>query len=668
MKIRNRITFFLLLICILSTVSVTIANYKLFYSSLEETVEENIQGKAENVAKEIDKWLAEQKYALIGVVDDLVYHNNFEYDYVYEILRAQSEKHLFSIKYYLALEDNTFIDGSGRINPEDYIPTEEIWYKAAIENNGIYVSSPSFDEATNRMVVIISMPLIVKDTTIGVVASEMYINSPTQIIYQFDVGEDSYAFLVDNNNNIIAHVNEEYRPTSESGYTNLNHILDGQLSTLLTGENVLLKERVIKDYDNIDRIFFFSNLEEANWKVGMAVSAEENMRLLNGILSSSTAITIIVVVIALIISIILSNSISKPILNSVNLAKNISDLNLTVDVDPKGLERKDEVGTMLKAYQMIINRLRQFAQELKASIEINNEVYEGTLNRLNYLLEQADHNSATTEEIYAGMEEITATVSTISESSTEIDKAITDFAQRVEEGANTSHEISNRAVKLNSQIEESKNRTLNIYDASKKEIAKAIEASKNVEKINILSNAILEITEQTNLLALNAAIEAARAGESGRGFAVVADEIRKLAETSQRTVEEIKTVTDTIINSVNLLVENTEQLSEFLDKNVLKDYEMMVEAVNNYEKDRALLNDILSDLSANSEELTASVNEMATAIREISITIDDSTQATQDIAEKNLKIVEAISEINEIMEKNKGVAEKLEKMVNDVVV
>lgn len=77
MKIRNRITFFLLLICILSTVSVTIANYKLFYSSLEETVEENIQGKAENVAKEIDKWLAEQKYALIGVVDDLVYHNNF---------------------------------------------------------------------------------------------------------------------------------------------------------------------------------------------------------------------------------------------------------------------------------------------------------------------------------------------------------------------------------------------------------------------------------------------------------------------------------------------------------------------------------------------------------------------------------------------------------------
>ena len=100
MKIRNRITFFLLLICILSTVSVTIANYKLFYSSLEETVEENIQGKAENVAKEIDKWLAEQKYALIGVVDDLVYHNNFEYDYVYEILRAQSEKHLFSIKYY----------------------------------------------------------------------------------------------------------------------------------------------------------------------------------------------------------------------------------------------------------------------------------------------------------------------------------------------------------------------------------------------------------------------------------------------------------------------------------------------------------------------------------------------------------------------------------------
>lgn len=65
----------------------------------------------------------------------------------------------------------------------------------------------------------------------------------------------------------------------------------------------------------------------------------------------------------------------------------------------------------------------------------------------------------------------------------------------------------------------------------------SLEKSKDVEKINVLTNDILEISSQTNLLALNASIEAARAGEVGKGFAVVADEIRKLADSSRETAE-----------------------------------------------------------------------------------------------------------------------------------
>lgn len=138
--------------------------------------------------------------------------------------------------------------------------------------------------------------------------------------------------------------------------------------------------------------------------------------------------------------------------------------------------------------------------------------------------------AATTEELSAQIEETSASTEEINATTEEVTAAINAIAKKAEDGAHVASEIDKKASELKEEFIKSLEVTMNIYNENKKNLRKALEDAKAVEKINNLSDVILEITSQTNLLALNAAIEAARVGEAGKGFAVVANEIKKLAE------------------------------------------------------------------------------------------------------------------------------------------
>lgn len=667
LSIKNKIIIAMISITILSVASVLAINYTMIIDNLEKYIYQNFYITASNIAKNISKEIILQKTYLDEIAHNLAYNNNFDKSYVENYLKEKNNRNSNVYDYYLSLTDNTVIAGSGWEPPGDYVATEREWYTAATAED-MYISSPYVDADTGKMIITISTPIKRDDVILGVIAANIFVDKMADIVKDINLGEKSYVFLTTDNGDIIIHDNEEYNPTIEYGFTNIRDILEGKLVPIFEGEDLGLKDRVLSDYDGEERIFLFSNVDKCNWKVGLVLTVSDVLHELDNTIMYTVMITVLTVIVAVVISLVISKSISKPILRTVDVSKSMSNLDFTKDIEEKDLKRTDEIGIMLNSYQAIVDKFRNFSKNLNESITVTNDVYFKTIEKLNFLLEQADNNSATTEELSATMEEITATVTSLNESTNDIDKAIMDFAERVEKGANTSNEISKRASKLHIQFTESKNRTLDVYENARSKIVDAIEASKNVQKINVLSNAILEITDKTSLLALNAAIEAARAGESGRGFTVVADEIRKLADSSQETVEEIKLVADTIVGSVNLIVDNMRNLSDFLEKDVVKDYVMMVEAVDQYNNDGALLNDILSDLKANSEKLTTSMNSITASFNEISTTIENSSMATEDIANKNLSIVEAISDIDRIMENNKKTAEKLQKLVSEIKV
>lgn len=593
----------------------------------------------------------------------MVVADNFEYEYGCDYLKAAAARNPGS-HYYMSFSDQTYIHPTRNKPASD--PTQRGWYLGAMSNpNDFYISPPYVDSRTKNMVISIAKAFKTIDGKEGVLSSDIQIDYLVDFISAAKLSDDSYAFLIDNAGNLITHINESYKP-NEGKSTNVTSILEGKLEKISETENLKIRERKIKDYDGIDRFFYLGDVEEANWKVGIGVSVDYAIGTVNKVVNYTLIAAIIVLFISIILSLFFASSITKPIILAVGIAERIGNLDLSQNINEKDLAKKDEIGQMYISFQNIINKLRLFMTNMEGSINTNHEVYKRTLDELNLLTDLAEDTSATTEELSASMEETAAFTISVNAAANDINMAIVDFTEKVEHGAFTSNEISSNAETLSVKFIQAKNNTMNVYATNKDEIERAIVSSSKVKEIDVLSQAILKISEQTSLLSLNAAIEAARAGESGRGFAVVADEIRKLADDSNQTVVEIQNVTQDITKSVNQLVHNTKELISFLENDIIKDYEMMVNAVLQYKDDGSSLNNIILDLSATSEELSATVNQITNSMNEISLTVEDSTVATTNIAEKNMNIVSSINNINNIMEKNKQVSDKLTEIVSQV--
>ena len=662
MKLRNRIVLFTVIICIASILSVTLINYQVSIKDLERSINDQIELEGEKITSEIDSWLRVQTKALDEVIGSMVVVDNFEKEYADNYLNKAKERNPGN-DYYGSLEDDLYMDGSGWVPDADYNPTERDWFEGAMENEGAYLGETYIDPMSNQPVITLSKSFQTKENKNGVIATDIQIDYLINLFEEVEIGEDCYVFLTENNGDIITHPNEEYK--AEEDTVNINSI-DEEFEKIKSEENIDIKNRVVNDYDGEDRLFYFVNSNESEWNVGIAISEDYAFGSVKKAVTLTTIALIAAIIISVVIAYIMAGYIANPISRATAIAENIGKLDLTDEIDDNMLNRKDEIGVMTNAFSNVISNLRAFMLDLEGAIETNEESFENANVKLQELLDESEDTSATTEELSAGMEETAAGTMTLDESTREIEGAVSDFSSKMEEGANTSSGISEKAETLNVQFLEARDDTMNIYSRTREDIDQAIEDAKQVERIDILSNAILDISEQTSLLSLNAAIEAARAGEAGRGFAVVAEEIRKLAEDSNSTVGEIQEVTEVVTEVVEKLVSNVGDLVELLEENVIRDYDIAVDATGEYKQDGQDLNNMISDLSATAEELEATLNETFNTINDISATVEESTTATTGIAEKNLNMVETVNNLNEIMEVNKTVSEKLTNIVSQV--
>ncbi|WP_429021359.1 methyl-accepting chemotaxis protein [Aeromonas allosaccharophila] len=317
----------------------------------------------------------------------------------------------------------------------------------------------------------------------------------------------------------------------------------------------------------------------------------------------------------------LFNQVANPLRTAMDTLTRIQrDLNFTLRAD---VRQQDEIGLTLNAVNRLLDTLQQtFTEFSVGSLQIKSTA-ESLSQAAQHLASSASQANDATSLIAAGVEEMTV--------------SITDISQRTQETSRITNESGQLATEGGRTIDRTVHAINEIADSIRQASAEVSALGEGISRIGGVVSVIRDVAGQTNLLALNAAIEAARAGESGRGFAVVADEVRKLAERTAQSTQEISATVEAIQQESN----NTVSRMNLVEEKVSQGVVMATES-----------GAIISEIRSASHRVMDQVGEITNAIREQSA-------AAESIAHQVEQIAQVVQQTSSTAEETSAAAEEL---------
>lgn len=660
-SIKAKIILVFSLLFVLVCAGIGTFSYFISANLLESSTSKQLQDLSKQGAAVISKSLDEQWSSLeVLAQNETISDPDSSWDARIKVMQTEVKRSGVINVMFADADGNAKAPDGSDVNIKD-----RAYFKEAISGKRS-VSDP-VENKTNPGSIIVNYAVPVKHNgnIIGVLFKVLDGNAFSEYVKKITFGKSGQAYMINNQGTTIANYNKDLVLKMD------NIIKNAEKDTAMKSMADVLKEMIKGqpgnghyEYSGTIKYIGYSPVPGTNWFLAVTSPREDALSGLSLLRLSTIVISAVFLIISILLGFIVSGFITKTIVIITNNLKTIASGDFSTDMPQSLLVIKDETGSLARSVDTMQRSVREIIKSVISEAGDVSGCVKTEERKMSSLLSQIEEVSATTEQLSAGMEETAASTQEMNAVSAEIERAIESIASSAQDGSTTANEISSRAKLLKVNAIESQETALNIYRNTEKSLKEAIDQSREVNQINTLSEAILQITTQTNLLALNAAIEAARAGEAGKGFAVVADEIRKLAESSKASVAEIQRVTNTVVESVDNLSGNSMKILDFINDKVIKDYEYMVKISEQYNEDAVVVDNIVTDLSATTQELSSSMQGVIKTIDEISIATNEGAEGTSHIAQRSSGISSEANGVMEYVDKTKKSTEKLIKSVS----